>query len=301
MKVLFCTDGSEISYWAIKKALPFLHKEDRISILNVIDWGLLPTYVTFPAPTEEAYPDEKNSAKELVEKVANLIVSEGYAVENVDYSYGRPAEVILNSINDDGYDLAVLGSHGKRGIKKWLGSVSRKVVTHSGSCVLIAKPPEESRKVFFKGIKKILFAADGSEYSYNAVRKALMLLNLDNSTIEILTVKPGRETLPIEITSDPEWLEACLKKQDEEAFEIMQKTSMIIKDSFLEVESANALQGDPAEVILNYAKSEEIELVVMGSHGRSGFADFLLGSVSKRVLDHTSCSTLIVPAGKIIK
>lgn len=52
--------------------------------------------------------------------------------------------------------------------------------------------------------------------------------------------------------------------------------------------------GDPATVILEIARRESVDLVVVGSHGRSGFERFLLGSVSGRVVQHAPCDVLVV-------
>jgi len=52
--------------------------------------------------------------------------------------------------------------------------------------------------------------------------------------------------------------------------------------------------GDPATVILELARREAVDLVVVGSHGRTGFERFLLGSVSGRVVEHAPCDVLVV-------
>ena len=59
------------------------------------------------------------------------------------------------------------------------------------------------------------------------------------------------------------------------------------------------VRGDPREAIVHAAKVEQAELIVMGSHGRSGLAKLMLGSVASYVLSHAPCSVLVVklPAG----
>ncbi|OGH99805.1 MAG: hypothetical protein A2287_07515 [Candidatus Melainabacteria bacterium RIFOXYA12_FULL_32_12] len=295
MKILFCADGSEASYYAIRKSLPFLHRNDQIDIIHIIDWGLLPTYVTFPAEEEIRYPEEKNIAQKILDKAIELIEAEGYSVRKADYFHGKPAKIILEVITEEGYDIVVLGSHGKKGIRKWLGSVSRKVVTKSSIPILIVRPPDEPEKGVFVGTKDVLFAVDGSEYSYHAVKQAISILNLDNSSVEITTIRPGAESLPLEITMDNEWLQDCLRKQKEIANEILENTKLILQEHNIPVKSAFSLEGNAADVILNYIEEHKQDLVVMGSHGREGISDFLLGSVSKRVLDYATSPVLIIP------
>ncbi|MDD3014664.1 MAG: universal stress protein [Candidatus Gastranaerophilales bacterium] len=298
MKVLFCTDGSEASYYAIKKTLPFLKADYEINIITVMDWGFFPTYVTFPAEEEIGFPGHKNIAENILDKTIKLIESEGYNVAKADYSTGNPAESILKSIKSEKFDLAVLGSHGKKGFTNWLGSVSRKVVTKSPVPVLIARPPKEPEKTVSKGTNEILLATDGSGNSYNAITKMANLLNLENSSIEVMTVKPGAESLPLEIVTDTAWLNDSLTKQQEIADEILAESRKILGKYNISPQKAFTLEGDPADEILKYTQNNPKDLIVMGSHGREGISDILLGSVSKRVLDNATSPVMIVPSKK---
>ena len=152
--------------------------------------------------------------------------------------------------------------------------------------------------VSLSGEKEILVAADGSKCSYNAIKKMIELLDLKDSSIEILTVRAGVESLPIEISMDKEWLENCITKQKEIANEILEESKKILQVYGISPKSLIDIEGDAAEEILNYTKEHKKDLIVMGSHGREGISDLLLGSVSKRVLDHTDSTILIVPTKK---
>ena len=300
MKILFCTDGSEISYYAIKKTLPFLKHDYQIDITNVIDWGFFPTYVTFPSEEEVGFPAHKNIAENILDTTKNIIESEGYTVNSSSFSYGQPANVILDQIKSENYNLVVLGSHGKKGIKNWLGSVSRKVVTKSPIPVLIARPPQKPENIILKGSKNILITTDGSENSNRAIIIMLNILNLEDSSISVLNIKPGADSLPPEITSDSEWLKTCLEKQAEIANNSIKEAEKILKENNIVPKSTLILEGDAAVKILDFCNANKPDLIVMGSHGREGLADMLLGSVSKRVLDHSNCPILIVPTKKTV-
>jgi nucleotide-binding universal stress UspA family protein len=59
------------------------------------------------------------------------------------------------------------------------------------------------------------------------------------------------------------------------------------------------LQGDPREMLIEEARSERADLVVVGSHGRTGLDRLLMGSVASHVVTHAPCSVLVVKeAGK---
>jgi nucleotide-binding universal stress UspA family protein len=55
------------------------------------------------------------------------------------------------------------------------------------------------------------------------------------------------------------------------------------------------VSGDPAEEILRYARTHAIDLIVVGTHGRTGLSRLLLGNVADRVLRGTRCPVLVVP------
>lgn len=299
MKVLFCTDGSDASFFAIKKTLPFLKEDYQIDILNVVDWGLLPTYVTFPNEEELLSPSQKSVAETILDKTREYIESLGYKVTESEYSYGQPDNIIIEFINNDSYDMVILGSHGKKGIRKWLGSVSRKVVSKSHIPVLIARPPlKQEPETNEQTSKNLLIAVDGSECSYNAIQKAIEVLSIDNTSIDIITVRPGAESLPLEITMDNEWLENCLDKQKEIADEVITKALSILKETNISAKKVHSIEGDPAEEIIHFLEKNPRDLTILGSHGREGLSDFLLGSVSKRILDHAESTILIIPNKK---
>lgn len=58
--------------------------------------------------------------------------------------------------------------------------------------------------------------------------------------------------------------------------------------------SAEVLDGDPREAIVDAAKRENVDLIVVGSHGRTGLDKMLMGSVSSHVVNHAPCSVLVV-------
>lgn len=54
------------------------------------------------------------------------------------------------------------------------------------------------------------------------------------------------------------------------------------------------LQGDPAAKIVDYAKAENMDLIVMGTHGRSGLKRLIMGSVAEAVVRHAACPVLTI-------
>jgi len=64
-----------------------------------------------------------------------------------------------------------------------------------------------------------------------------------------------------------------------------------------------AVEGHPATEILKFAEEIGADLIALGSHGRTGVLRFLMGSVSRRVVDHVKCPVLVVriPDPELVK
>jgi len=290
MKVLFCTDGSETSWYAIKKSLTLIKKGFEIDIVTVIETDFLTTYVTFPYDVEEGFPEFKNAAEKLLEKTANFIESKNFKVGEKMQLEGHAADMIMELIHGGRYSAIILGSHGKKGFRKWIGSVSSKISQKSPVPVLIVKPV----KNYESETLKILLTVDGSQNSYNAVRKSMEIIDFETGSVEVLCVKAGIEEFPYEIRADELWIRRCLEKQDEIMNEILEKSSIILEENNIKPAKKTLLEGNPAEEILKYTETNQKDLIVMGSHGKEGLSALLLGSISKAVLENTNIPVLII-------
>jgi len=139
--------------------------------------------------------------------------------------------------------------------------------------------------------KKILVATDASEYSRRAFKTALDLAQKFQAKIVLLFVAYTPEAYwgynsayTIEITR--EQIEERGKLTLEETLE-----GIDVKDVSVE---KKMIQGHPSTVIIEEVVKENIDLVVMGSHGYGPIAGAVLGSVSQRVLRKATCPVLIV-------
>lgn len=135
-------------------------------------------------------------------------------------------------------------------------------------------------------MKKILVAVDGSEYSNVAVKKAGELAEKFGSKVTLLNV-----VKPLSVFH--EGVEIVEALQKDEAMQILRKSKEILID--MEIDSKTLFRkGDPTSEIVDIARENDVDLIVIGSRGFSGIKMFLLGSVSKRVTEHAHCSVLVV-------
>ena len=84
-----------------------------------------------------------------------------------------------------------------------------------------------------------------------------------------------------------------LREQTRLHQELVSRAELELRDSGLATE-ARVLSGDPREALVQTAKDMGADLVVIGSHGRSGIAKLLMGSVASHVVTHAPCSVLVV-------
>ena len=148
--------------------------------------------------------------------------------------------------------------------------------------------------LIFMLFRNILVPYDGSKYSLHAFKIALDMANRYDSKITVLTclAKPGYRGVWYQ---DSRYAKAILKKEEKAARE---KISKMIGPAKQKTDVSIDFRIIPtihiADQITSFAKSHKIDLVVMGSHGRTGFDKVLLGSVTHGVSHKVHCPVVIV-------
>ena len=138
--------------------------------------------------------------------------------------------------------------------------------------------------------KNILVPLDGSEFAERALFPASKIAKSMQAKLILLRVVPQYALL----AADPTMYEEMNRLGEEEALSYLRS----IAD---EMELADHIQvigksGQPADVIVHYAETHEIDLIMMSSHGRSGISRLVYGSVAEHVMRHANCNTAIINA-----
>jgi nucleotide-binding universal stress UspA family protein len=143
---------------------------------------------------------------------------------------------------------------------------------------------------------KVLIAIDGSPFSQAILESVASRPWPANTEFKVLhVVEPPSLLMGREMGAyDPEF-EAVWKALREQAKEIVAKGAAKLRAAKLNV-SEQLIEGDPKSQILDVAKEWKADMIVVGSHGRTGLNRFLMGSVSQGVVNHAHCSVEVVRA-----
>ena len=137
--------------------------------------------------------------------------------------------------------------------------------------------------------KKILVPTDGSEFAKKAQKHALFLSKVSGAELIAVSVTENNFVNGLPLDDEVYQLNQILKERSEEnlkEFDELNKDDLKITHVIRE--------GSPAKVILDVVNDEDIDLIVMGSSGKSGFDRFIMGSVADKVVNSAKCAVLVV-------
>jgi nucleotide-binding universal stress UspA family protein len=145
----------------------------------------------------------------------------------------------------------------------------------------------------------ILIAVDRSEYADAAVHAVLSQFAGQQPTVRLLHVVNCEAQLPLsfQFGQGPQAARAVLDFEGRlirEASQHVEKLAAELREAGCDVTIDLQPHGDPKAAIVEAAASWPADLIVMGSHGRTGIDRFLLGSVSESVVHHAPCSVQVV-------
>ncbi|MBZ0187007.1 MAG: universal stress protein, partial [Candidatus Obscuribacterales bacterium] len=208
---------------------------------------------------------------------------------------GEAAAAIIDKGRDWQADLIVVGSHGKGFLSRFvLGSVSNKVLLHSECAVeIVRKRESDSNRTDYN----ILLPIDFSAHSDKSLADALESFSGKKARFKIImTIEQIISYFTPEIA--PSTALAMMEERQEmiaRAKDLLpEKAQPFIEKFENERISVDIVDGSPANEILDLARSWPADLIILGSHGKTGLSKLLLGSVSQAVALNAPCSVRIV-------
>jgi nucleotide-binding universal stress UspA family protein len=269
--ILLATDGSEFSAAAEQAAR---------EMARHCDARLLVTRVVLTNPEYEALvPDRVQQADKEAQAEIDVLAEEaratGLKVETILRHGSDPYHEVVRAADEKHADIIVMGRRARSDLARMLVGDSTAKVIGLASCSVLVLPrgtrmPES----------RILVATDGSRLGDAAAFSAVRLAQSCNLPLTAISVT----------SSDGE------DAQRRDAQAALERVEAAAREAGLQIESRMEEGRRPDEVILEVAKSCAADLIVLGSHGRTGLSRLLMGSVSERVLGHAQCPVLVVKA-----
>ena len=140
--------------------------------------------------------------------------------------------------------------------------------------------------------EQILVPYDASSYANHAFDDALIIAEKFGSKITVLTVLGTKVEQSTGIS-----LERAIEIQEgheDVATKILKDLEGLAKEKGVEFSFKVIYEPSPYNGIVNFSNSNSMDLIVIGSHGRSGIKKALLGSVASGVVEHANCPVLII-------
>ena len=285
-KILLSTDGSEYSEGAVREAIKLAKKcGSKLTVLTVID-----TNPEFDALAPQIVEKKAKEVRQNLDAMQARAKKEGVdcdtAVREGEDSY----KYIVDEAVKNNSTMIVMGRRGRTGLKRlMMGSVTARVIGHAPCNVLVV--PKAAQLEF----TNIVVATDGSKYSVAAASEAIGLAKRNGSALTVLAVVPSELLTPVDIDFTVNQRELIAEKEMQEA----EKNARTVKEAAQKegvAVKAFVMSGKPADAIIETAKEKSADLIVLGSHGRTGMERLLMGSVAERVIVLAPCPVLVVKA-----
>lgn len=308
-RIMVPLDGSERA----RQAIPVAARIARASGGSLILFSVLApsTNLTWQMETGLMLAESQQvKQRELEEELKRLAASEELrGIETItEVVEDLPAQAILERARARAVDLIVLCSHGRSGITRWaLGSVAQKISRYSTIPVLILRsgqaltlPVPGSRRV------RVLVGLDGSPLAESVLLPAARLSAALSAPLpgELHLVRVLPFSADFEYGQEDTYAKVKRRAKQDAQIYLQKASEKLAQQIDIETHLSIATSLDIAETLLSIAETGEGEgllritnscdMLALSTHGRSGLARWMLGSITERVLDTTHLPLLVV-------
>lgn len=290
-RVIAAVDFGEPALEALRQARTLAHEaKGTLAAVHVLpavqDLGVL-----FPEQSLSLAANAEAEARKVRADIeAHARERLGLELSTTFVERGAPYAEIVRRAEAWNADFLVVGSHGRKGLSRTvLGSVAERVVRHAHCSVLVARTIGKPGTV--------LVATDLSPASLPAIAAGAAAARRTGSKLVVMTVLewPGVESVA--------WagLFGALPvlPSEEAQAQLREAARRVLEQALVTAGTSGDVRisdGSPATEILHAAEELQAELLVVGTHGRTGLSRLALGSVAERVVRGAACSVLAVRA-----
>jgi nucleotide-binding universal stress UspA family protein len=238
------------------------------------------------------HPNAVAEARDYLDGLAQLMSSWSQRVETCVTTGGDVAGAILDQAGTTDSHLIVMSTHGRSGFGRGLfGSVADDVLRRASVPVMLV-PPNCAPSWPESGASRILVPLDGSPFAEQALEPATALAVLLNANIVLLRVVPWPPAV-----AAASGVDTALPRQREQQIAEAQAYLVDVArpvEKSIPVVRIRAAAGAPALVIADAAQEERADFIAMATHGRTGLARVVMGSVATSTLRHARVPVLFV-------
>ncbi len=291
---IFCaTDISDFSNHAVSWGIALAREfSAKLYVCHVVDFPTSITYGDGPI----FFVDQQSQAIGNANRQLEQLVGDKEIQWEPLVTIGHAGDEISRLAKEKNADLAISATHGRSGLKRLiLGSVTERLMRTLHCPLLIVRGPKHDLNILSEqGIrfKKILVGCDFSEDSALAFQHGLSLAQEFQSELHLVHVmEPPVYMDMFKPSAEPrEELQADLQVQIKNKLK-----KMVPKEAFNWCTPQTVLLDGPShEELIRYAKTNEIELIVLGIRGQSLVERLFIGSTTDRVVRQTTCPVLSV-------
>jgi nucleotide-binding universal stress UspA family protein len=290
-RILIPTDGTPCSEHATRVAFDLAKRlSARVLLTHIAD-------ERGTSPFSERRGVRQRFGKVMLEYWVDEAERQGLLASYMLDSSRNVIESIVNIASEEYCDLIVMGTHGREGIPRLVqGSVAEGVLRNTPLPVMLV---HHTPRPFEPLFHRILVPVDGDEISDTALAHASELAQALKATLDVLHVIPDVTAGLKNVEGASQDVQRFVDEAENESHEIIaqawsQIRSSAIEPNRIEVFETRLNNAKIQDVILRHAKQRKIDLIVMGTHTRTGLARFVMGSVAEGVVHHASLPVLLV-------
>ena len=267
--ILLATDGTDYSEGAIQESIFFGQAcNAKLIVLHVIK-----TDSEMAISAHAQLSEKKNKVMPHLERIQSMAKNEGIDCRIVVSGSFQPDKTIIDEAVKHKADVIIMGLCGKSGLKKFfIGSMTTKVIGHGFPKVLVV--PRD----FLNSGEDILLASDGSKFSELACAEAVSMSKSCTTLIKMTVLSVAEREHDLSTAhANIDAIRSTFEKEG-------------VKTDY----TASAAVGRPSEVIVETAKANNSDMIIVGGYGLSGVSKMIMGSTTERIIAMTPCAVLIV-------
>jgi len=277
-KILSAVDGSISSMHALRESFKFASNEKCwITVASVV-----PSYIgdLETVGVGNVMGAMRKPCETALKAAETLAREEGVLIKTV-CEEGEIFERISDLAAAENCDLIVIGRRGLHRLERSLvGSVTARVIGYGQRDVLVV--PVDTHV----GFQRVLVATDGSKYCRAATERAVDFSRSYGGEISIVSIVD----VPAEFYAEaPQVVEDLAHKSLGYVNEVKKQAEShgVKAETFVR-------EGEAYKAIVDLAKIRDVNIIIMGSHGRTGMKRLLMGSVAEKVIGYAPCPVLVV-------